>query len=168
MQIKNPGCRVLCSRDFCRIISVILSGKKESVHDNKMACASTHNKQMENLMTPEVFVPIIKERQLQCVDNAACGINNAPGQEPAECRGRHIVEDLSESQDTGPAHPNVENGRYPFRTVYPECLDQNARDSNRPHNGKQDDPGLSFENDEADRSIASGDQHRDHHVVDLL
>ena len=119
-------------------------------------------------MASEVFVPVIKEGQLQGIDHAAHGVDNAACQEPAECSGRHIVQDLGEGKDAGPAHPDIEDGGYPFRAVDPKCFDQYACNRDRPHNGQEDDPGLSFQDDEADRGIAAGDEHGDHHMVDLF
>lgn len=119
-------------------------------------------------MAPEVFVLIVKERQLQRIDHAAHSVDDAAGQEPAERCGGHVVEYLRESQYAGPAHPDIKYRGYPFRAVDPECLDQDACDRDRPHNGQEDDPSLSFQDDEADRGIAAGDEHGDHHVVDLF
>lgn len=133
-----------------------------------MACASAHYEEMEDLVASEVFVPVIKEGQLQGIDHAAHGVDNAACQEPAECSGRHVVQDLGEGKDAGPAHPDIEDGGYPFRAVDPECLDQYACNRDRPHNGKKDETGSSFEDNQTYRSIASRYEHGDHHVVDFF
>ena len=51
-----------------------------------MTEAAAHDKQMENFVGTEIFVFGIEDRQLQRVDDAADGINDAAGQEPAEGR----------------------------------------------------------------------------------
>ena len=75
---------------------------------------------------------------------------------------------MCESQYAGPSHPDVENGRYPFRAIDPEGLDQNSYNSDPPNNGKQNQSGTSFQSDQTDWSIASGDKDKDHHVIDLF
>ena len=92
-----------------------------------MAGASSHYKEMENLMAPEIFMPGVKNRKFQGVDHAAHCINNASRQKPSESRRRHIIEDLGKSQYTGPSHSNIKDRRHPLRTVYPERFDQDAR-----------------------------------------
>ena len=52
-----------------------------------MTQASPHDEQMKNFMGAEVLVSGIKNRKLQGVDNAAYGIDDASGEEPAKgCR----------------------------------------------------------------------------------
>ena len=79
----------------------------ESIHHNIMAEASTHNKEMENLMGAEVLVPGIKDWKLQCIDDASHGINDASGQKPAESGSGQSQDNLLESQDADPAHGNI-------------------------------------------------------------
>ena len=77
------------------------------IHNNKVADASGHDKQMKDFMGAEVFMTGIKNRKLQRVDNAAYGIDDAASQEPSEgCRGKG-VQKLGESQYAQPAHGNV-------------------------------------------------------------
>lgn len=96
---------------------------------------------MEDLVAAEVFMFAVKDRKLQRVDHTAYGVNDPSGEEPSErCRG-HVVQNLCECQNAGPAHPDIENGGDPFRAVYPERFDQDARDRNRPHDREKDDPG---------------------------
>ena len=52
-----------------------------------MAEASAHYKKMEDLVGTEVLVAGVEDRKLQGVDNAAYGIDDASGEEPAKgCR----------------------------------------------------------------------------------
>ena len=64
--------------------------------------------------------------------------------------------------------PDIENGRYPFRAIDPEGLDQNSYNGDPPNNGKQDQSGTSFQSDQTDWSIASCNKDKDHHVIDLF
>ena len=109
MREKFPAAGCSAAGSFVWITAVILSGEEKSIHDDKVACAAPHNKQVKNLMTSKVFVFIVKEWQLQRVDDAAHSVDDSSGKEPSECCGRHVVEDLCESQDTGPAHPNIKD-----------------------------------------------------------
>ncbi len=60
------------------------------IHKDKVADASAHDKQMEDFMGAEVFMPGIKKREFQCINHAADGIYDASCQQPKECRvGKH-------------------------------------------------------------------------------
>src|SRR5699024_3051098 len=142
--------------------------KQEGIHYYKVAGASAHDKKVEDLVAPAVFVPAVKDRKLQRVDDAAHSVNDSACQQPSECCGGHIVQDLGEGQYAGPAHSDIEYGGDPLRTVNPERLDQNPCDGDRPYNGEQDNSRLSLQDNQAYRSVTSGDQHGDHHMIDLL
>ena len=92
-------------------------------------------------MTAEVFVLAVKDRELQRVDHAAYSVNDPSGEEPPECCRGHIVQDLCKCQNTGPSHPDIEDGGDPFWTVYPEGFDQDACDRDRPYDREKDDAG---------------------------
>src|SRR5699024_11844331 len=85
------------------------------------------------------------------------------GQQPAERCGVHLVQDVGEGHYAGPAHSDIEYGGDPLRTVNPERLDQNPCDGDRPYNGEQDNSRLSLQDNQAYRSVTSGDKHGDHH-----
>ena len=118
--------------------------QQERVHHHEVAGASAHDEEMEDLVAAEVFMPAVEDWKLQRVDHTAHGVDDPSGEEPSEgCRG-HIVQDLGEGEYTGPAHPDIEDGRDPFRAVYPERFDQDPCDRDRPHDREEDNPGLSF------------------------
>ena len=106
-----------------------------------MTEASAHHEEMEDFMGTEVFVASIEDRQFECIDNATDGIDDASGKQPEEGFSGEAVENLSECQNTGPSHTNIKNGGNPFRTVYPECFDQDSGDGKWPYDRKKDDPG---------------------------
>ena len=68
----------------------------------------------------------------------------------------------------GPAHADIQNGRYPLRAVDPESLDDDSGDRNTPHNREQNDSGFATKHEQTDRSVASGDQDTNHHMVDFF
>lgn len=54
------------------------------IHEDKVAYASAHHKQMKNLMGAEIFVPGVKDGELQRIDHAAHRIENAAREKPQE------------------------------------------------------------------------------------
>ena len=54
------------------------------IHKYEVADASSHDKQMKNFMGTEVPVLVIENRQLQCIDNTADGVDDTACQEPEE------------------------------------------------------------------------------------
>ena len=44
-------------------------------HDNKMTKASAHDKQMKNFMRAKIFMLCIEKGKLQCIDDAANGVD---------------------------------------------------------------------------------------------
>lgn len=54
------------------------------IHEDKVAYASAHHKQMENLMRTEIFVPGVKDGELQRINHAAHRIENAACEKPEE------------------------------------------------------------------------------------
>ena len=72
-----------------------------------MTEASSHHKQMEDLMGAKVRMSGIEDRQLQCIDDTANGIDNTAGQQPEKrtrCQGAN---DWTECQDAGPSHADI-------------------------------------------------------------
>ena len=65
-------------------LQIILRGSHISVHHHVMAEASAHDEEMEDLVRTEVLVAGIEDRKLQGVDDAAHGVDDATGQEPAK------------------------------------------------------------------------------------
>ena len=54
-------------------------GSGEKKHRHKVACASAHHKQVEDLMGAKARVTGIEERQLQGIDDAAHRVDEAAG-----------------------------------------------------------------------------------------
>lgn len=66
-----------------RIHGRVASGHIQ-IHEDKVAHASAHHKQMENLMGAEIFVSGVKDRELQRIDHASHRIENAACEKPKE------------------------------------------------------------------------------------
>lgn len=59
----------------------------KGIHHDIVAEASGNDEKMEDLVGTEVLVAGVEDRKLQGVDNAAHGIDDASGKEPAKgCR----------------------------------------------------------------------------------
>lgn len=69
-----------------------------------MTEASTHHKEMKNLMGAEVFMLMIKDWQLQSVYHSTDGINDTAGKKPAKFCVGQISHEFSKGKYTGPAH----------------------------------------------------------------
>lgn len=108
--------------------------KYKCVHYNKVAETPAHYKKMEYFMTSEILVPVIEDWKLQCIDDAADGIDNPSGQQPAKGCCRHGIEDLCKCEYACPAHADIQYRGYPFGAIYPKGLDQNPDNSNPPYN----------------------------------
>lgn len=50
--------------------------KYEHIHYDEMTDTSTHYKQMEDLVSPEIFMPAVKYWKFQCVNNSANGVDD--------------------------------------------------------------------------------------------
>ena len=143
------------------------AGYKE-IHHNKVAETSQHNKDVEHLMGTEILMLRIKNWKFQRIDHAADGINNSACQKPSETCPRQIVEDRHESQDTQPAHSNIDYGGKPFRAVDPAAFEDHADDGNSPYQCTEDVTGAAVKDDQAYRCIAACDHHEDHHVIHIF
>ena len=109
----------------------------------------------------------IEQRKLQCVDHTADGVDHATSHQPYKSGGGKGLYQWNHSKHTQPAHGNVDGGREPFWTGDPECLDQHACNGNSPHKDqKRDSYGVSQRN-HTNRGVASSDQNKDHHMIDL-
>ena len=57
------------------------------IHHYEVAGTCGHYKQMKDLMASEIFVLIVKDWKLLCIDHAANGVDDTSGQQPSEsCR----------------------------------------------------------------------------------
>ena len=138
-----------------------------TVHEDEMAQAPRHHEQMEHLMGAELPVPGIEQGELQGVDDPAHGIDDATCQQPQEGRRGQGVEEPAEHQHADPAHGDVDRRGEPFGTGDPEGLDQHPRQGDAPDQSQQGISQLPAQHDQADRRIGSGNQHEDHHMVQL-
>ena len=132
-----------------------------------MAEASAHDEEMEDLMGAEIFVFRVEDRQFQRVDHAADGVDDATGEKPCEsgrCESRH---DLADRHDAYPSHRDVDHRGEPLRAVDPEGIDDDAHDGDAPDKGQHSVASFISEDNQAHWCICSGDQNKDHHVVDL-
>lgn len=59
----------------------------ECIHYNKVACAASHYEEVEDFMRSKVPVPAVENRQLQCIDDSAYGVDDTARQQPSECGG---------------------------------------------------------------------------------
>ena len=139
--------------------------RNKEIHHNKVAYTSGHDEEMEDLVRTEVFMAVIEVWELQCIDDAADRVDDTACQKPSETCPRQIVEDRHESQDTQPAHSNIDYGGKPFRAVDPAAFEDHADDGNSPYQCTEDVTGAAVKDDQAYRCIAACDHHEDHHVI---
>ncbi len=132
-----------------------------------MAGAAEHAEDVENFVGAKLLVPGVKEWQFQGIDYAADGVNNAAPKEPEEAGQRQGLPKTAEYEYTDPSHGNIDEGGKPFGAGDPEGFDQDSCDRNSPYGGKQCIAYLATEDDETDRGVGAGYQHKDHHVIDF-
>ena len=137
------------------------------IHEDKVAYASSHHKQMEDLVGTEILMLCIEDRQFQGVDDSAYGVDDPAGKEPEECVSRQCVPQRAENGETCPPHGDIEDGRKPFRAGDPADVDNHSGDGDTPYCGEQRIAESVSQNDETDRCVGAGDQHEDHHVIQL-
>ena len=77
-------CRRISVRQIRSPFSTRCSREQERIHYHEMAGASAHYKQVENLVTAEIFMPAVEERELQRVNDTAHRIDDAACQQPSE------------------------------------------------------------------------------------
>ena len=154
--------RPACQRSERQILHIC-----DIEHDNEMAEASAHDKQVEDLMGAEILVSGIEERKLQCIDDTADGVNDASGYEPQEGCGGEGGYQRHHGEDTEPSHGNIDQRGKPFGTGDPEGFDQDACNGGPPYENKERDACGVPKGNHADRRIASGNQDKDHHMVDF-
>lgn len=119
-------------------------------------------------MAAEIFMLTVENRKFQCINDTADRVNDSTGEQPSEFCPCQIVENLTEGEDTGPSHTDVEDGGYPFRAEHPEPFDNDSGNCDTPYKCEHDKSGSALQYQQADRCVASGDQYEDHHMVDLF
>jgi len=128
------GTCFVCPCFVCLSDSVSCLLKYKCVHYDKVAEAPAHHEKVKDLMASEIFVAVIEDRKLQCIDDTADGVNNSPGQQPAKGCSRHRIKNLCKCKYAGPAHTDIQDRGHPFGAVYPESFDKNSDNRNPPHN----------------------------------
>ena len=81
-----------------------------SKHNHVMTEASAHDEQVKEFMRTEILESGVKQRKLQCINNAADGVDDAAGKEPAESCRCQIGNDAADRSQTYPSHGNVDQG----------------------------------------------------------
>lgn len=122
---------------------------------------------MKYFVGTEILMLRIEDRKLQSIDHTADGIDDAAGEQPCKGRWCECCHDLADCHDAYPAHRNIDHGGEPLRAVDPEGVDDDSHDRDAPDEGQHPVSGTVSEDDEAYRSVSSGDQDEDHHVIDL-
>ena len=89
-----------------------------------MAKASTHHKQMENLMYPEISMKLIKTFKFKCIDHTAHSVDHTAHKQPYKAYFRHGRHDFGQSQAAKPAKSYVNHGRDPLRVMNPKHIDK--------------------------------------------
>lgn len=92
----------------------------EEIHHHKVAGASQHDENMEDFVGAEIFMPLVKQGDLQAVYDAADGVDNSSGQQPSETGGGQSADDGDEGQDAQPAHADVQRAGHPFGAGDPQ------------------------------------------------
>ena len=118
-------------------------------------------------MGAEVTVFLVEDRQLQGVDHAAHGVDDATRQKPSEGLARKGRDDLSKGEHADPAHGNVDQGRKPLGAGNPQRVDEDAHGGNAPYQCQKEPAGAVAQNQHADRRVGPGDQDKDHHMICL-
>ena len=101
-------CRRISVRQIRSPFSTSCSREQERIHYYEMAGASAHYKQVENLVTAEIFMPAVEERELQCVNDTADCIYNSTGKKPVECGFWKCINNLCKCKNANPAHENIQ------------------------------------------------------------
>ena len=155
--LSLPAAGVLADRHCCKYI-----------HNDKVAEAAAHDKQMEDFMGTEIFVPSVKYRQLHSVNNAADGVNNAAGQKPQKSACGQCVQNPGKRQEANPAHANIKDRRNPLGAVDPKGFKNNACQGNGPDQNQHSVANGAAYGDNAYRRIGSGNKDKDHHMIQLF
>ena len=138
------------------------------IHDQKVAETAGHHKQVEDLVHPEIGVALLKARPLQSVNDAAHGVEQPAGQQPAKAGGRQAGQQLGQREDAGPAHGDVQRRRHPLGAEHEKQHGGRPQQGAPPDDSQQHPAHQRRQRQQADRGIAAGDHDKDHHVVQLF
>ncbi len=132
-----------------------------------MADASAHDEEVEDLVGAKVFVLGIENRKLQRVNDSADGVDDATAQKPQECGEGKGIQQLTEYKYADPAHCNVNDGGEPFGAGNPKCFDSHSYKGDSPYHCKEGIAQVSAQHHQTDGSVGAGNQHENHHMVQL-
>ena len=130
-----------------------------------MTEAASHDKEMKDLMSPELCREVVENPEFQSVNDAADGVDNTSRQKPCKGSFGQCVHQRAEDKNAGPPHGNVDQGTYPVRAVDKIYLQNDAQNSCTPYKDQQGDPLGSFESQKTYRRVGPRNQHKDHGVV---
>ena len=84
-------------------------------------------------MQTEVWVLVVENRKLQGINDTADSVYDASAQKKGKGAGRNTFNELREGKQTAPAHGDINDCGYPFRTVNEEQTLENADKGDAPH-----------------------------------
>ena len=118
-----------------------------------MTNASSHYKEMKNLMRTKIFMVGIKNRKLQRINNSSYCINNSSCQKPSKPCRREGMYNRNKSKYAQPAHSNINYRRKPLGACNPACFYNNSDNCRNPHSSTQQQSCFSFQNNQTNRCI---------------
>lgn len=99
------------------IYTEITKSQQIYIHQNEVAQASPHHKEVEDLMASEIFRKPLKYLELKTVQNSAQGVDDSSRQQPEKSflwkRGKERFHD----KNAGPSHGNIDHRAHPMGTV---------------------------------------------------
>ncbi len=132
-----------------------------------MTETSAHDEKVKDLMGAKVLMSGVEKGQLERIDDAADGIDDTAGYKPEKSCARQGSDQRNHGEDTEPSHGDVDQRRKPFWTGDPESFDQDSGDGGSPDQKKERITDGIPQRDHTDRCITSGDQDKDHHMIDF-
>ena len=78
-----------------------------SVHKDKVTEASSHDKEMKNLMASKLCRKVVENLEFQPIDEAAYGVDDPSCQKPHESSFGQGIDQGPEDKNAGPSHGYV-------------------------------------------------------------
>ena len=110
---------------------------------------------------------LIKNWQLQRINNTANRINNPSRQQPQKCLHRKRPQQRPEHCHAYPSHCNINHRRKPLRTGNPYGFNYHSGSRNPPYNRQQRVTLPASQYNQTDRRIRTRNQHKDHHMINF-
>lgn len=142
--------------------------RQVQIHEDKVADASSHDKEMKYLMGAERLMLCVEDWQFQRVNDTADGVNDTADQKQHEAAGGKCIPKLSENQYADPSHGDINDRGKPFGTGDPAGFDDHAHQSDAPDQQQHLQSDLFLQNDKTYWGVGTGNQHKDHHVVNFF